>query len=73
MLTKSEEVLPTLNHTEQFAYDNADQWLGCVECHESHHVSSFCQCGRCFYHQPYDNTDMGTFVHCECGVVSWWD
>jgi len=59
---------------EDFAQEHADQWIGCVACGASHHNTSFCpKCGRCFYTQPVSNDEVGTFVYCECGEVSWWD
>jgi hypothetical protein len=63
-----------MNHNEQHAQMFADQHIGCVACKESHHETSFCECGRCFFKAPViDNSEMGTFVTCECGQSHLWD
>lgn len=70
--------------TEAFAEQHADQWVGCIQCKESHHETGFCQrCGQCFHaligvrdakgRRLVDNSDAGTFVHCPCGSVIMWD
>lgn len=59
---------------ETFAQKNADQYLGCSNCKESHHNTSFCECGRCYFEaKNKSHTKFGLFVECECGKVSLWD
>lgn len=63
---------------EEFAEQHADQWRGCCKCKESHHETSFCGCGRCYYEarnagNTHDDEDYGTFGTCACGVDFLWD
>lgn len=65
---------PQLNHKEQFAERHCDQWRGCITCKESHHISAFCRCGRCFFQGKLrDGGELGYFVDCACGETDLWD
>lgn len=68
------ECLKPLPHKEEFAKKHSDQWRGCIACKESHHYSSFCVCGRCYYiGELKDAGELGYFVKCPCGEINLWD
>jgi hypothetical protein len=66
-----------LNYSEQFAFEHADQHIGCVRCKESHHISNICQsCYRCFFKEKYVTDKNGyhsPVVFCSCGKKYLWD
>lgn len=64
-----------LDSSEAFAYWHADQWIGCVQCKRSHHVTSFCKCKSCFFTAKIrEQSDHGTFLMCrKCRSINLWD
>lgn len=67
-----------MDYIEDHAFKYGEQYLGCVDCKKSHHVSSYCPCGSCFFTGKILRREPGgydaTFVKCkECGRVSLWD
>ena len=66
-----------MNYEEQFAFENADQYLGCSACKKSHHISSVCKnCYRCFFVGKRFPDKSGMFadvVKCKCGKTYIWD
>jgi hypothetical protein len=68
-----------MSYNETFAFEHAEQYLGCCSCRESHHETSFCsKCGQCFHcligvKGRVNHTEYGTFVSCPCGSKVLWD
>jgi hypothetical protein len=67
-----------LTANENHAFNYADQYIGCIKCHESRHITSFCLLsGACFFCLGWEgkvtNDEDGTFVNCSCGEIHFWD
>jgi hypothetical protein len=63
---------------EQFAFEHADQWLGCVACGVSRHATNFCaKCGACYFclleRGRVEHAGEYTLVFCSCGDTLIWD